>query len=175
MKTFMRFAVVVILALGFISCDELDELTEIDFDTTLSDDLMVTIPAGEDLVLNETMLINMVNSDTQDYMDLLQNVRITSFTYQLVNFTGDVNGTVTGNFEADGVTLVSHNNMVVKSEVDAGTIFEVSDVSLLNSIASKLKSGNNVSLGLSGTSTCEEAMTFTIVVTIELDITADVL
>ena len=174
MKNFIRFATIVVLALGFVACDELDELTEIDFNTTLDEDLFVSVPAGEDLVLNETMLINMTNSDTQDYMDVLQSVRITSFTYQLINFTGDANGTIMGDFQADGVTLLSHD-MVVKNQVDAGTVFEITDVALLNSIASKLKNGDNVSVGLSGTSTCNEAMNFTIAVTIELAVTADVL
>ncbi|WP_411893510.1 hypothetical protein [Winogradskyella sp. A2] len=174
MKTLIRFAMVFLLVSSFVSCDELDELTEVDFDTTLNENVAVTVPAGEDLVLNETMLINMSNSDTENYMDVLQSVRITEFTYQLVNFTGDPNGTIVGNFVADGVELVSHD-MVVKQEVDAGTVFAVTDVALLNSIASKLKNGNNVAIGLAGTSTCEDAMNFTIAVTIELDITADVL
>ncbi|MBO3115798.1 hypothetical protein J4050_03520 [Winogradskyella sp. DF17] len=174
MKTLLKFAAVLILFLGFTSCDELDELTEIDFNTTLNESVFVSVPAGEDLVLNETMLININNSDTQDYLDVLQDVSITSFTYRLINFTGDANGTISGQFEADGVALVNHD-MVIKDEVDAGTVFEVTDPSALNAIANSLKSGNNVSVGITGTSTCEEAMNFSIAVTIELAITADVL
>ena len=65
---------VFLLVSSFVSCDELDELTEVDFDTTLNENVAVTVPAGEDLVLNETMLINMSNSDTEDYMDVLQSL-----------------------------------------------------------------------------------------------------
>lgn len=174
MKTLLKFAAALVLFLGFTSCDELDELTEIDFDTTLNESVFVSVPAGDGLVLNETMLININNSDTQDYLDVLQDVSITSFTYRLINFTGDATGTIMGQFEADGVALVNHD-MIVKDEVDAGTVFEVTDPSALNSIAGSLKSGNDVSIGITGTSTCEEAMNFTIAVTIELAITADVL
>lgn len=173
MKTFIRFLVVISLMLSYTSCDEIDELTEYDFNTTLNDQLDITIEAGEDLI-DETMLINMVNSDTEDYMDLLQNVRITSFTYQLTNFTGDDSGTITGAFVADGVELLSHNNLVVKQAVDAGTVFEVTNTTLLNTIASKLKAGNNVLFGLDGQSNGVE-MNFTINITIDLAVTADVL
>ncbi len=53
-------------------------------------------------------------------------------------------------------------------------MFEV-DVSTLNTIAGKLKSGQNVIFGLVGTGNCNQDMTFTIEMTIGLDITADVL
>ncbi len=159
---------------SYTSCDKLDELTEVDFNTTLNEQLIVTIPAGEDQALNETMLINIDNSDTGDYLDLLQDVTITSFTYQLINFTGDVNGTIVGNFEVDGIQLLNHD-MVVKQTVDAGTVFEITDVSQLNTIASKLKAGNNIFVGIVGESSCDEAMNFTIAISIDLAITADIL
>ena len=174
MKTLIKFLVVVLLVVSYTSCDEIDELTEVDFNTTLNEQLDVNIQAGEGSALNETMLINIVNSDTQDYLDVLQNVTITSFKYQLTNFSGDVNGTITGNFVADGVELLNHN-MVVKQTVDAGTVFEITNTTHLNSIASKLKAGDNVLIGIVGESNCEEAMDFTINITIELAVTADVL
>ena len=174
MKTFIRFLVVVLLVVSYTSCDEIDDLTEIDFDTTLNEQLNVTIPAGENLALNETMLINMVNSETEDYLDVLQNVRITSFTFQLSNFTGDNNGTIAGNFVADGVELLNLD-IVVKQTVDAGTVFEVTNTALLNSIAADLRAGNDVLIGIVGESSCEDPMNFTINITIDLEVTADVL
>jgi hypothetical protein len=174
MKTLIKIFAVVLLFVSYTSCDELDELTEIDFDTTLNEQLNVTVPAGEGLMLNETMLINLINSDTEDYLDVLQDVSITSFSYQLLNFTGDVNGTIVGNFVADGVQLLPHD-MVVKQTVDAGTVFEVTNVSQLNAIAADLKAGDDVLIGIVGESSCEEAMNFTIALTLDLEITADVL
>ena len=65
--------------------------------------------------------------------------------------------------------------MVVKQTVDAVTVFEVTNTALLNSIASKLKAGNGVLIGIVGESSCEDAMGFTINITIDLEVTADVL
>ncbi|MGB5417504.1 hypothetical protein [Algibacter sp.] len=174
MKTFINFFLVLFVLQGFISCDKIDELTEVDFDTTINEQLNVTVQAGENMVLNETMLININNQDTEKYLNVIQNVRITSFTYRLIDFSGDSEGTIVGNFVADGVQLVDHD-MIVKQIVDAGTIFEVTNVAQLNTIASKLKSGKDVLIGVEGESKCSEAMIFTMAVTIDLEVTADVL
>ncbi len=70
MKTFMTYSVVFIFMLSFTSCDKLDELTEFNFNTTINEQLVVVVPAGEDSMLNETIVINIVNDDTEDYLDL---------------------------------------------------------------------------------------------------------
>ena len=171
MKTFMTYSAVFIFMFSFMSCDELDELTEYDFNTTLTESFNVTVAEGEN-PFTETMAANISNSDTQDYLDVLQDVNITSFTYRIINFNGDNEGTIVGSFQADGQTLVTHD-IVVSDAV--GTVFEVTDVSALNTIASKLKSGQNVIFALTGTGNCDPAMTFTIEITIDLAITADVL
>ena len=170
MKTFMTYSAVLIFMFSFTSCDKIDELTEYDFKTTLTESFNVTVDAGEN-TFTDTMAVNMVNSDTQEYMALLQDVYITSFTYRIINFNGDTEGTIVGSFQADGQNLVTHD-IVVSDKV--GTVFEV-DVSTLNTIAGKLKSGQNVIFGLVGTGNCNQDMTFTIEMTIGLDITADVL
>ncbi|MDG1730640.1 MAG: hypothetical protein P8K68_01575 [Algibacter sp.] len=174
MKNFIRFLIVVLLMVSYTSCDEIDKLTEVDINTTLNEQLDATVPAGKDLAVSNTMSIDMVNSDTERYLDVLQSVRITSFRYELTNFTGDSNGTITGNFVADGIELLSHD-MVVKQIVDAGTVFEVTNAAQLSAMASKLKAGKDILIGLVGTSNCNETMNFTANITIELEITADVL
>ncbi len=169
MKTFMTCCAVFIFMFSFTSCDEIDKLTEYDFDTTLNESFNVTVSAGD---INEIMPVNISNSDTKKYLDVLQDVDITSFTYRIINFNGDTGGTIVGSFQADGNTLVTHD-IVVSNEV--GTDFEVNDVSALKTIASKLKSGQDVRFGLTGIAVCDPKMTFTIEMTIVLAITADVL
>ena len=178
MKTFIKFLVVVLLMVSYTSCDELDELTEVDFNTTLNESFFVTVPDGS--LQGQIYDVNILNSDTEDYLDVLQDVDITSFTYRLVGFNIDNEGTIVGSFlyiesvGSDGQILVAHD-MVVSEVVNAGTVFEVTDVTYLNAIANQLKSGQDVQFGLGGTATCDPEMTFTIEMTIGLAITADVL
>lgn len=174
MKFLTKLTLLVLVMVSYTSCDQLDELTEFDFNTTLDETLFVALQAGVDQPFNQTTTFNIENEDTMDYLDLLQDVEITSFTYRLVNFSGDPNATIVGNFQADGTTLVAHD-MVIKTEVDAGTVFTVTDVNALNTIATSLKNGNNISVGLSGSYSCEDTTSFIIEMTIGLAITADVL
>ncbi len=173
MKTFMTYCAVFMVMFSFTSCDKIDELTEYDFNTTLTKSFDVTVDEGEN-AFSDAINVNISNSDTQDYLDLLQDVNITSFTYQITNFNGDTEGTIVGSFLADGQILETYNG-VVSDEV--GIEVSVTDVSALNTIAGKLKNDtvNGVSFALTGTGNCNPAMTFTIDITIGLAITADVL
>ncbi len=167
----MTYCAVFIFMFSFTSCDEIDKLTEYDFNTTLNESFFVTVPNGD--IDDQNMVVNISNSDIEaKYLKVLQDVDITSFTYRLVGFYGDNEGTILGSFVADGQSLVTHD-MVVSQVIN--NVFEVTDVSDLNTIASKLKSGQDVRFGLTGTAICDPEMTFTVEMTIGLAITADVL
>jgi hypothetical protein len=178
MKTLCKLFLVLVLLVGYTSCDAVDELTEVDFKTTINESVFVTVPDGN--LRDQIFNVNIRNSDTEDYLNVLEDVDITSFTYRLVGFNGDDKGTILGYFlwiesvGADGQILLNHD-MVVSDEVNAGTVFEVTDVGYLKAIASQLKSGRDVYFGLGGLATCDSEMTFTIELTIELAITADAL
>jgi hypothetical protein len=178
MKKIIKFFVVVALMSSFSSCDEIDELTEVDFNTTINESFFVTVPDGT--LEGQIYDVNIVNSDTEDYLNTFQDVDITSFTYRLVGFNGDNEGTIVGSFEyidsvgAAGQILINHD-MVVSQVVNAGTVFEVTDVGLLNAIANQLKSGQDVRFALEGEANCDAEMTFTLELSIGLAITADVL
>ncbi|NNK40861.1 MAG: hypothetical protein HKP45_09440 [Winogradskyella sp.] len=175
MKTVSKLTLALMILLTTSACDQLDELTEFDFNTTLNESFFLALQGGIDQPFNQTTTFNIVNEDTQDYIDALQDVEITSFTYRFVNFSGDAAGTIDGSLQADNMTLFVHNNLNVKQAADEGTVFPVTDVSALNSIATSLKNGNDVSVGLSGSYSSEGTMSFTIEMTIGLAITADVL
>ena len=175
MKTVSKLILALMILLTSSACDQLDELTEFDFNTTLNESFFLALQGGSEQPFNQTTTFNIVNEDTQDYIDALQDVEITSFTYRFVNFSGDAAGTIDGSLQADGMTLFVHDNLTVKQAADLGTEFTVTNVSALKSIATSLKNGNDVSVGLSGSYSSEGTMSFTIEMTIGLTITADVL
>lgn len=178
MKNLIKFLAVVALVVGNTSCDAVDELTEVDFNTTINESFFVTVPDGN--IEGKNFDVNIVNSDTEDYLNLFQDVDITSFTYRLVGFNGDNDGTIVGylayvdNVTANSRILITHD-MVVSQVVNDGTVFKVTDVDALNAIAKQLKSGKDVQFVLEGVANCEAEMTFTLKLSIELAIVADVL
>ena len=175
MKNFIKFLTVLLLVLGYTSCDELDELTEVDFDATVTDVINVNpINAGADVPVNNSINVGLADAggQVQDYINQIERVTFNSLTYQVINFMGDPDGVMTVDIIADGVTMNTHTNVIVSSQV--GTIHEITDTATLNAIASDLKNGNRVTFSIVGTAT-SEGMDFDIQVSLDVEVTADAL
>ncbi len=173
MKNLIKYLAVLVLVFGYTSCDELDELTEIDFNTTITESIIANVDGGVDVILNSNVLVNIANEDTQDYLDKIEKVEILSLDYQIINFNGDNAGVITADLMADSVILDTHTNVTVSNVV--GVMYSVDDTATLNTIANKLKNGSNVVFAVVGTSTNEGGMSFEIEITLSLKVTADAL
>ena len=138
----MLFASVLILSLG--SCEK---LLDVEIDTTLQESIAIHVDQtnGTAKDFSGSAVINLDVDELKDYEDLIKDVKIKSFTFELINFSGDQNGSIEGNLYVDGV-LLYEDAFIVKSTVDAGTIFTIEDTDQLNTIAKSLKDGNDVNI-----------------------------
>ncbi len=173
MKNLIKFCAVILLVFGYTSCDKLDELTEVDFNTSITERIAVNVDAGENVVLNNSVMVNIDNPDTHDYLNKIKNVTINSLTYKVVSFDGDFNGMMTANLIADGVTLATHTDVLVSDEIEV--LYSIDDTAKLTAIATKLKNKADVVMEVTGTATSEVGMYFQIEVTLNLKVTADAL
>ncbi len=176
MKNLIRFFAVLLLFVGYTSCDELDKLTEVDFDATITDIIYVNaINGGVDVPLNNSRTIKLADAggSVQDYINNIESVTFNSLTYQVIDFMGDPAGTMTVDIMADGVIMDTHTDVTVSSQV--GTIHEITDTATLNAIASDLKNGNSVIFEIDGTATSEGGMDFDIQVSLDVTVVADAL
>lgn len=175
MKKLIRIFAIVILTVGFTTCDAIDdavdELTEVDFDTTLTDNFPVNLESGNDMDVSSSVIVSIDNNDTHDYLSKIKAVKINSLTYRVTSHNGDDTANVDVDFFADQTILMNHA-IVIKDAFDTGTLFEVTDVATLNAIATKLKNGNNVTMGISGISNSEGPTNFVITVTVAVTVTA---
>lgn len=171
MKNLIKFLAVALLVFGFTSCDELDDLTDVDFNTSVTERITVSLDDNE--ALNNSVAINIDNNDTHDYLSKIKSVKINSLTYKVMNFSGDTSGRITANFIADGVTLATHTDVVVYDEI--GVVYSIEDTAKLSAIAKKLKGGSNVTMSVTGTSINEGGMDFLIEITLNLKVTAEAL
>jgi hypothetical protein len=174
MKKTIQFLAIFTLVFSFVSCDEISDATSTTFNTTQSATIPVSVSAGDDLPINESIGIDIDNSDTHAYLNLIKKVTINQLTYKIINFTGDANGTIDVNIIADGVVIASHE-LPVKTTADNGVEFEVTNTTYLNTIASKLKNGNEVVFSINGTSSSDGAMNFKVQINIDLKVTAGIL
>lgn len=176
MKKLIKIFAIIFLTFGLISCDEvkdaIDEITEVEFNTTLTESFAMTLESGNEMNVSQSKAISIDNDDTHDYLSKIESVSINSLTYKVTNHSGDDTANADVDFFADQTILNSHI-IVIKEVSDAGTVFEITDVAYLNEIATKLKNGSSVLMGMSGTSNSEGITTFTVVVTIDVEVTAN--
>lgn len=170
MKTTVKILSVLLICFVFTSCDE--DLLDVDFDTTVKATIVANVDQGQETI-NESVVLSLDNNDTHKYLDKIKDVKIKKLTYKIISFSGNDKGSVDVDFYANSITLRTEG-FNVKSAYDAGTIFEITDVSKLNTVANLLKNNKSTTVGISGeTISNESSMNFSIQVTAELEVTAN--
>lgn len=175
-KTIFTIAIFAsIFCLTLFSCDTIDDLTEVTFDTSLSDKIVVHVnqTSGTAISFNESIFLNLDNTDTHDYLNDINNISINSLSYKIINFTGDPMGVIDVEFFVDDVSLLT-DNFIVKTQADSGQIFEVTNTTQLNQIASALKNQQQITAKYEGSALCDtDTMDFKVEVTIGISVTAN--
>lgn len=173
MKSKINYLAAFFIAFSIYSCgDELDDILDIDVDTVLTETFSAQIEVGQDQTFNKSETFNISNEDTKKYINSIKDVAIKKLTFKFKNFTGDPEGTLKGEFYADDVLLLN-KDIVVKQASDNAVIIEITNIDQINAIATKLKAGNDVTIGLKGTSSCSSVMNFDVETTISLVVTAN--
>jgi len=170
MKNTITFLTLLFISLPFTSC--IEDLTNVDFSTDITEKFDVHINQNQ-TAISQSIILQLDNSDTHDYLNNINEVSITKLTYKVTNFTGDATGSIDIEFSSDGTVLLL-NDFIVKQANDNATIYEISNVTHLNQIAAALKNNQQVELSVSGECLAEnDDMDFDIEVTAELDIVAN--
>lgn len=172
MQNSINLLVALILIVSIGSCGK---LLDVDINTALQKSIAVHVDQtnGSSKDFSGTAVFNLDVDDLNDYEDLIKDVKIQSFTFELINFSGDQNGSIEGNLYANGI-LLYEDSFIVKSTVDAGTIFTIENTDQLNTIAKSLKDGNDVNIMYNGEALSDnETMDFEVDITIELKVTAN--
>lgn len=178
MKKIILVLSVFLICFSFNSCDE-DDLEALvpAFDVNLTK--IETIPVqidqttGDWVTYSNKTNLNIVNSDTEDYLNKIKEVKINRLSYKVMNFNGDPVGQVKGSFSVAGQVSLT-NEFGVKSSADNGVVYQVTEVAELNRIAAALKSGQNVVVEYAGSALCDDnSMDFIIEVTLTVKVRID--
>lgn len=173
MKNTIKFlTIVAVFSYIFTSCDEVEKLADVDFNTTVTQNVPVFINQNQGAI-NESAILSLDNNDTNKYLSKIKDVKITKLTYKITKFSGDAKGSINVDFKADNIVLETES-FIVKNAYDNATVFEVKDVNKLNEMAKLLKTNKSISVGITGQSVAEEnSMDFNVKVTAQLEITAN--
>lgn len=115
------------LSFTFMSCEEIEELTQIEIDTEVSETVNIVIPDDSLTNFEGTSTIKLENSEEMNqYLLDLKDLNVTKISYKITNYTGPDDGTLSGNlfFEEMGFEL----------DIPETQLKETSDNEILNTI-----------------------------------------
>ena len=166
------------MCFSFSSCDE-DDIKgllpsfKVDINKTENIPVHIDQTNGDRITFSEKTNLNIVDKNTEDYLNKIKNVEIITLSYKIINFSGDPIGDVEGSFSvADQVSL--QNAFVVKTAADNQIVYKITEVNELNRIANALKSGQTIAVEYAGNALCEDGnMDFMVEVTLVAKITID--
>jgi hypothetical protein len=168
----ITFAIIALLCLN--SCDKIDELTEIDIDTTFTKEITFTTNASGNF--NASVTINLADySDINDYLNKIESIKINNASYKVSAFPNGVNagGTVTITSEGQTFGPFDHDNFL--TDFQNQTSFALIGVNKLAVLANKIEDTNQLAVNFSGTSEVDVATTMTLKITFDVTVTAQAL
>jgi hypothetical protein len=174
-STFYTFKnlVLILSIIAFASCDEVDELTEVDFSTTITEEVTINLSQNSDNI-NGVIAVNLANnSDISPYLSKLEDIQITQASYKLKNYVGaeDAMGSLSATAAGESFGPFQHTFF---TDAQNGTVFNF-NASQLNSVSNTLSATNALNIQFSGTQTPAQDGSFVLEVTLDLDVTAQAL
>ena len=171
---FLAVFVLVVTGFTFTACDEIDDLTSVDFTSSLSDQFNLSFDESSEEAIDESLTFDLAdNNSVSKYLNKLKEVDITKITYRVTKYSGDENLNLNVGFYVNGSAVVPVTNYNLKSEL--GNEFEITDPAILKTISTTLLSKKQVTLQLKGNYNSKSAATAELYVTVYFDATAKAL
>ncbi|HIP47446.1 MAG TPA: hypothetical protein EYG92_00555 [Lutibacter sp.] len=174
MKTTIKFLVALTIIFSFTSCEKIDELTDVKFDTTVSENIDVTItPTKGVTTFDEEVIIDLKDGsgDINDYLQYIKEIDVKEFQYEFISTTADA--TISAKLFVDDVEFLSIQDISLNQLVQNTEAYLIEVQEDLDKIAIKLESNKKMTIRYEGEITTDQPVDFRIKVTSLLGITAD--
>lgn len=154
------------ISIIFFSCDSLDELLELKVNNDLTESISVSVAqtqgTAESFDLSETTDLN--SGDLAQYKGKITAIKINKLTYKFKDFVGNNAGAIpTGTLKFDDIIVDSLTDFNVSQAANAGTIYEITDATVLSNIENAFLNNNTTTIKLFGTVLSEAGgMDFTV-------------
>jgi hypothetical protein len=180
MKTIKIF-LLVLGVLSATSCEE--EIADFTFVTTIVESVEIQVPntGGEQQTLNAMLVLKLENGDGEinDYINKIKDIDIRKMSYRVSEFGGG-DMTLIGNFSF----YLDDNPILIDTELHPyhdfveETIFSVNRIDIPESISSsnsqKMRIDKEIAADFSGDFSANVETVFTVEVSIELEVTANI-
>ena len=169
----LKNLVLILSVLTFASCDEIDELTKVDFNSTLTQEVSVTL-SENNASISESLTIRLAdNEDIEPYLNQIESITVTSASYVIKDYDGieAATGSITVNTNSEVFGPFQHT-FFADDQNNTKFSFEASS---LNALGSSLNSNNQLNLNVNGTQDPAQNASFTVEFSIEVEVTAQAL
>ncbi|MFK7833030.1 MAG: hypothetical protein AB8B52_07130 [Winogradskyella sp.] len=178
MKITKQISLLLLVMITAFACEDLDELTEFDINGDLSTSFSVAVTEdseGMPAEFSENSTIDLAsNVDIQSSIDLIQGVTVNDLTYEIDNFEGAPNATLTEGTFTFGSTTISITDVNLEESDDNNTVYTIEDAAALNAIASALANESSITASVNGT-VSGTPVSFDILLELDVTTTVDVL
>ena len=177
MKVHVKITALLLLFVVSISCDEIDELTEIDIEDNISATVSVDVADNQGAAssFTRTATLNLAsNQEISDNLDLVQNVVVNSISYEITDFTGASNATISNASIAFGSTIISVSDLNLEQADANNSIYSITNAADLAAISNALEASSILTVVVSAGIDTTPA-TFNVDVIMDVTVTIDVL
>ena len=140
----------------------------------------------ETMVVNQSAIvtINQTNGSSVNFNDVIEgdlnqvvsnfnsitDITIDSLTYSFSNLIGNENASiVSASIEINGITVAVVSDLNIAQEIDNGSVFQITDLNVLDQLETSFLNNSSVALNLSGMAISEEGdVSFEIGVSMQL-------
>jgi hypothetical protein len=178
MKNTIKFLTAFILSIAFslISCDKVESLADIDFNSSLTGTFNLNFDGETDGTISESLKLDLASDDDiSEYLNKLKKIKITKITYEISKFDGDqyvdMNAGLYLYEEKNNLIIVAPQNYNLDSETSVE--YEITDSAILELISTELLSKKQIELLLKGDYQSLPQATAEITVTVYFDVTAN--
>jgi len=176
MCKFKNIGLFLIALITIVSCSKLDELTEFDISDNFKTTLNINVTEdseGEPQSWSQSSTVDLAdNNEIESSLDLIQDVKINSLTFKIINFTGVENATaIDASLRFGDDTLIALEDINFE---DSSTTYSVGTAQQLNTIANDLKNASEIMATVNGT-VASSPVRFDVVIVLDVTTTIDVL
>ena len=141
------------------SCDVNTDPIELTATTSIVEGVAVILPqtSGTSVAYDQTL--------TQDLNDLISNfadvsdININSLSYTYKNFSGNTNATIeAAEIVINGSTIASLSSVNVAQEANNGTVFAITDTTILNQLETAFLNNASITIQFAGTAISDEGL-----------------
>ncbi len=178
MKNLRFLAIILLFAGGIQGCKKIKDVSTVDINGDLQKSFTVNITESDTTAVSEQFSVDASsNTEINKYLNNVKQYQVKKVTYKITNYTGstDVDPVILNGTLDFGTVSASITNLNLQSASTSGTDYDTGlTQDDLNTLATEMKSGNSLSGDLKG-SVSGKPVTFTVVVTVSIVMTANVL